>query len=536
MRNRDRRWWGLAVCGLLGCSGLADGEDGPAPSLGACSLDADCPAGLLCAAPVCVRPDDGLPPEIPDPIPAGRPAVSPNHLFVLAPDADAVLALTAETLEVTRIPLEGPPLAVAALADRDAAVVLGARWVALVEVGADGPRVRSAALARRYARVTLAPDGAWAGLSAPADEAADGIVALLDLAALAADEPAPLRELAVGFRPTDLLFRNLAGTTVGVSVVAKDAVTHLDLRLADARAARLLLPDAFREVFGRRVLAPPGEGPLVLSSPTAPVLGLVDVATGTVSTVALGGVATDVALTPDGRRVVVALRGERSLLVAPLPEVATTTAALARYPVASTRPGLVTLTPDGETALVYSRVDDSERLAAIDLRTGAERAFDRLQKQVRDVVVGPQGRSAVVVHQADPDSGAADPIERAVDQAEGYALLDLESGFAQLVRTGTRAPSRVVFGASGDFAAVTVVDPQQGLHRIDVLDFATLVTESLPLPSRPRHAGVLPGSERVWVAQDHAAGRLGVVDLPTASQRTLSGLLLDAALEEGADR
>ena len=196
-------------------------------------------------------------------------------------------------------------------------------------------------------------------------------------------------------------------------------------------------------------------------------------------------------------------------------------------------PGQVALAPDGSSAVLFSNAAATESLAIFTPADGSFRLFDGLEKRVRSVVLGVDGTRALVVHRADPDSTAADLYERSVDRAEGYSVIDLERGLAQLKLTGTLLPQEVVFATGDRYAGVTLRDHVSKSFALDIVDLETLVTESLQLASRPEFAGALPAAipdqlHRIWVTQEHPAGRIGIVRLDARTIRTITGFELES--------
>ncbi len=543
MRNHDI--WLFALLLSLpwaGCSGDEALRSGAVPEdrAGACGLDADCPTGLICQAPVCVSPEDMLPPDQEEARLVGRPAASRTRLFTLATDQAALLVLHPDSLRLEAVPVPAGREALVVVPDREVALVLSGAARALTWVDMEGGTdVKILRLARRFHTLSVSSDGAWAVLWTPsgtvAEDGAEGLVALIDLDALSQGEPA-LVEIAAGFRHTDVHFVHDGSRAVQAVIIAKASATVVRLdSLSDPgyRPQRLVLPPAFAEVIGREVVATPGSDVLLMRSLGAPALGVFSVFSSTVAAVSLPGLATDLDLSADGRLAVVALRGRGQVGLLPLPEVLTATEAVRYIDVPAVSPGQVELSLDGLHAAVFSAQDGSERFGWLSLGSGELTVYDQIDKQVRSIVLSPDGLGAMVLHQADPDSSAADLYERAVDQDEGYSLVDLTSGFAQLKRTGAAPAVEVAFGASGRWAAVTVLDEVSGDHRVEAADLSTLIVHSLSLASAPRFLGALPSSEQVWITQVHPAGRISVFDLQSERLQTLTGFQLNAEIVSG---
>ncbi|MDF1562307.1 MAG: hypothetical protein P1V51_04645 [Deltaproteobacteria bacterium] len=536
---------GVAACGAgdaLGGGEYDQGADGGANFEGLeCSTDLDCPAGLVCQTEHCVSPSDGRPPEVEETRSFLAPAASADHVFVLSPSESTVAVIDAQSLAIETVPLPEEPLALALLDASETLVVLSGRGEALsvVEPTLDPPRLLSQPVGRRFPALSLSPDGAWALLWTPdghaIDAGAEGIVSLVDVDALAAGSPAPVLERAAGRRHTDVFFRREGLAFVEAVVVGSEEVAIIDLvdPAASPLPVRLPLPDDYTDLFSREVVPVAGGATLLVRSFTSPDLLILDIAGRTTTTLTLPAVPTDLDVSADGGLAVVALRAIGEVAWLPLPAGLTDPGLLQRAAITEVPPGQVTLAEDASFLVAFTTSEPSEALAWVELATGQVSVFDRLQKWVRTVGIAPGGGRAIVLHRPDPDSTVADPYEREVDLDEGYSLVDLAGPFAQLKRTAGIPPRTMVFTPDGLHAGVTLRDGNRG--RIDAVDLETLVTDTLPLASGPQFSGALPagaaGADRMWVTQDHAAGRISFVSLAERVVRTVTGYDLNAEIE-----
>jgi hypothetical protein len=248
-------------------------------------------------------------------------------------------------------------------------------------------------------------------------------------------------------------------------------------------------------------------------------------------------VATDLDLSADGTLAVAALRSTSQVTWFPVPEALTDPSLFQTAPVAGVIPGQVELAPDASFAVLFSTTEDSETLGLLDFAAPAPavEALGWLQKWIRSVGLAPDGRTAVVIHRPNPNSTVSDAYEREVDKDEGYSVLDLSQGIAQLKRTLGVPPREVVFTPDGLHAAVTLRDDDRRRFEVDAIDLTTLVTDTLALASAPEFAGTMPAGtarpDRIWVTQVHPAGRIGFIDLADRAIRTATGYELNADIE-----
>ncbi len=544
MRGRDIGLWPWLIClAGVGCGGYdqaifsGGADEGGVPR---CESNRDCPAGLICRDQVCVSPEDLLPPDVETSRVVGRPVASSVRLFTLATDAHALLVLDPSSLALESVPVPSGPEALAVIPGQEVALVLSgeARALTLVDLNAD-LRVETVRLPRRYRELSVSPDGNWAVLWTPdgvaPEDGAEGLISLVNLDALSRGQAEPI-EIAAGFRHTDVHFVVDGVVATAAVVLSKSAATVVrfeQLRTPGYRPQRILLPSPFAEVIGREVAAVPGADVLLLTSLGTQALAIVDVASSTVSQFPLPGRASDIDLAPGGQYAVLALRGQGQVGILPMQDILSSTDSLRLIDVPGLVPGQIEVSSDGGHAAVFSTQDGSERFAWLDLQSGELVIMDQIDKEVQSIALSPDGTGALVVHKANPDSTIADDYERAVDQDEGYSLVELQSGFAQLKRTASAAPVEVAFGASGQFAALTIRNELDGEYHVEVADFSSLIVHSLELASSPQFMGALPESEKVWVTQLHPAGRISVVDLDTRRLQTLTGFQLNSEIISG---
>jgi hypothetical protein len=539
----------------LGCAADSMGAPRAAgdEASGQCFQDRDCGAGLLCRDFKCVA-SDGLPPEQEVPHTFLRPAASAHAVFALSPEGNSLALIDPATLAIEALVMPAEPLGLAVVPGADAAVVASraGKALTLVQVANGHATLRTQRTPRRFGAVALSPDGRWALLWTPdgqlPDAGAEGIIALVDVDALAAGAPVPAVELAAGRRHTNVFFRAEGGVATEAVVVGKSEIAVVDLLASplDGLPHRVALPAAYTELSTREAVAPPSGDYVLVRSLATHDLGVFDVKHRLFSTLTLPAAPTDLDIDETGTVAIAVLRETSQVAWFPLP-AALTNPALVRTVDASlpghdcaagvdpclVAPGQAVLSPDGTLAAVFTNARASETFGTLSLATGAFRVFDGLEKLVRDIGLSPDGRSAVVLHRPEAGSTVADAYERQVDQSEGYSLVDLSAGLAQLKLTDDVPPLEFVFARDGSHAAVTLRSDVKRTYRIDALDLRTLVVSTLDLASAPQFTGALgsdAGDARVWVTQAHPAGRISFVDLSARTVRTATGYELNAEI------
>lgn len=547
------RLWVLALgASLAGCASNdanvaeKDWGDYHGPDAGSastfCSSAKDCPTGFTCEQNACRAPEV----EKDDTVSNRPPAASPHYVYVLNPSADAVARVDPATLAIEAIPVPARPQDLVALSSEDVAIALSVDDPALtiIESGSLPSRSVHVPLARRAERLAVSPDGAWAVAfadpKAPLPDGAGGLVTLVDLkAARAGAGTKACYDRSAGFRVTDVLFRTVGGKATWGYVVAKETITLLDLAnpAADVLPRQVRLPAAMAaDVKSREVVATPDGAHVMLRSTVTPELAWFDGAS--LRTVPLPEVATDLDLVADGTTAIAALRAAGKLALLRIPEdlvdptlaqLVTVTGGVGQVVVPQAAPA------SGNYALAWSNAGSDEFFVRVDLPAGTATVFP-LQKRVDAIALAHDGSAAVVLHRADPASAVADEYERAVDQAQGYTVYDAKTGYLQLKTTGTALPGPFAFSPAGGYLGVALRHEAEKRYLLDVVDLRSLVPTALTLASAPLFLGPVPPAagaslHRIFVSQDHPAGRISVVALDTRQQRTATGFTLNSEIE-----
>lgn len=536
-----------------GDDALSLGRESGSPAPSACFQDSDCGSALRCLDFRCVA-GDGLPPEQEDTRTFLRPAASVRHVFVLSPESDSVAVIDPTTLAIEAVLVPDEPFDLAVAPGQDAAIILSRQGaaVSVLSMTPAGPRLHTQRTARKYPAVDVSPDGRWAILWTPdgnvPDAGAEGIVAVVDIAAIAAGAPAAILERAAGRRHTHVFFRQSGAASADAVLVGKEEIAVIDLRDAASEPVpdRVALPAQYTETTAREAVAPPDGSVVMVRSIAFNEVAIFDVASRTLGRLALSGPPSDLDLSEDGRLAVAALRESSEVVWFPVPAALTNPSLIrtARVvlpahgcPVSvpcSAAPGQVVIAPGGLAAALFTNARATESLGWLDLATGGLTVFAGLEKVVDTLGIARDGFTAVVLHRPEPGSTVADTYERSVDQAQGYSVVDLRRGIAQLKLTGDVPPLEFVFSADGRHAGVTLRDDARRIFRIDAIDLSTLITTTLSLASAPQYAGPFAGGARdprVWVTQKHPAGRISFVDLAARAVRTATGYELNADIE-----
>ncbi len=505
-----------------------------------CTATAQCAPGFTCDNGTCVAPEQ----ESNRGLGEAPPVATPRYVYALNPTAASVARIDPTSLQIEAVPVGPRPVGLAALPLEDAAVVLSLDdgSLSVIDSTTLPSKVTRVSLHRQYARLTVSPDGkfavAWPDPNSAPASGAEGIFALVDLTKVRNNTSGSVQERAGGYRITDVIFRTVASVTTQLHVFAKSTVSTFDLVTGAALPARLPLPASMSaDVQSREVVASDDGRIIMLRSTVAPELASFD---GTrLDTVPLPEIATDLDLVPDGTAAVAALRSSSSVAYIEVPADLVTPSGIDTIPLDGGVVGQVALPPQmpssGMFALVYSTVTDAESFARIDLPSGVVTQY-ALEKKVDEIALSPDGKSALIIHQADPNTMARDAYEAAVDRDQGFSVFDVGSGFWQLQRTGTTKPTRYAFSPAGGFVGVALRDDALKKFQLMAVNLTSLVSTTLPLASTPLFMGNVPPAagvtpHRVFVSQDHPAGRISVIQLDSGQVRTATGFTLNGEIE-----
>ncbi len=480
---------------------------------------------------------DGLPPEVESTVSLPTPAAGESHVFIPSQLLDVLVRIHGESLAVTLLDTGLDPVAVARVDADDTVSVLavnaGSDDVSLFrDAEAEAPSAAEIAdLPTPANQLALCPDHRFAVTwRAPGPMDALGTGSLQDVSLVRLD-PLGVVSIGVGFRPSKVEY---FGTGAFV--------------LSDSGVSRIELDDDFEPRFAPAVAvsADPLENPrdrevVLLDASTAavrtfgePMVRFVALADGAFREVTLEGAPTDLDVTLGGAEVLAVLRDRRELVrLANDESVAPVTLSLGDLPA-----GQAEVDEAGGRAVAFtSVVTDSkgeltkagnEWLVVVDLEGGAEPRVVPLVKGVAAVVVSPDGRRAVVLHDRRTHVGAEEPIDRVdaqVDAAPGFSVVDLDSGYAKLELPGAD-PLGVALRDGR--ALVLVPEGASPGGALDV-DLQALSVRRVELGSPPTLAiGV---GSRTAILQEHPAGRVTFLDHDSGATETVTGFQLNSKIK-----
>ncbi|MBI5611419.1 MAG: hypothetical protein HY902_21280 [Deltaproteobacteria bacterium] len=477
--------------------------------------------------------DTNKPPEKEPEADFGAPEGSPNFVYIPAAGTDRIVRVAGATLQVTLIEVSSQPTVLKVVPGQDAAVVLhrGADEAAVIWSSGAGDTVQTVPVLAHCNALAIDPTGQYAVIwyNHAAAKTGDpvGSFQAMSVIKLGASGSSAL-SVSVGFRPQAVQF-----TADGqkAMVVTDDGVSVLELAKLSDGAIVTAIPLATKPLakIDREVLITDDGQWAVMREAGLAQLTLVHLPSKTIALAPLGATPTDVDLIPAGKAALAVLRDAGQVAMIPLPDGATQTFAVQVAEMGDLVAGLARVTDDGKTALLYTSLAGVEQVATLDIKTGVV-APVAIRKTVDNVLLVPGTRKALLLHKPGPGPGYDDPTEKFVDDAQGYTLFDLDTGYTKLVLTPVH-PLQVAPALTPAKARLLLPDPAGVNHLVQEADLTSFQTADTQLGSAPQHARFLTKAGLLAVTQDHPSGRITFIDAKTGTAKTVTGYELNGKVK-----
>ena len=477
-----------------------------------------------------------------------QPAVTRDFVVVANRDQGALTKIqsSGSLSKVTSVEIGGRPTEVFAVGDTNRIVAFGRGEgsFAVVDLGGAGEtdRVRRLPVLDNCNQITVSPDGLRAVLwydnaAARAGEAMGPLseVALLDLSA---DGAAPVT-IGVGVNVRQVSFaadgsRAVVVSDDGASVLVIDEVTSNrsvpPIPLSDDGVAGQLGAD--RDVFVTEAA-----DFAVVRRAGIDGLGIVNLETGAVRTVATGELLTDIELLGPSRELALLSPSRGAVGFVALEAAGLGSGSgegsgdgvdWVELPVGTA--GF--LVPSADGARVFATGGDvgDNLLASIAVDTHAVASFN-LRKNTRSLLNSSNGRYLLVVHgRAAGRPVAGEPEEELVAKSSAVSVVDLEQGTAKLILLPAD-PGAVALNRDESQVLFTVSDESLGVRSARWIAFDSFAVQSVDFTRQPTDLGALPGSDWMFVTQSHPQGRISFLNLSTGAMREVTGFSLNAFIE-----
>jgi hypothetical protein len=371
-------------------------------------------------------------------------------------------------------------------------------------------------------------------------------VAVLDLTA----SPPSSTILTVGYRPVQLAFSGdeshaFAVTQDGISVVdlvdgAQPAVTQ-NFPLAapvtpasdDAGASA---PDASSGAAGEDAASPStgstapdvsftpdGSYALIRNDGLANIT-IVTLADGTLTTVPLASVPTDLSISPTGTFALAVLRDSSTVVSLPIPGIVSDPTSFTSTVITGQTVGRAIVTAKGDTALLFTTAAPIDALSVLTFAPSPTFRVVPLHAPVLAVFPTGDGQNAIVLHQP-PASGST--VKGA------FSVVPIGTDLPALIVGVPAAPTAVALDPAGDRALISIRDDPSSTYGMYLAMMPSLDVLPYTLASPPIAVGIAAQASRGYVAQDYVEGRITFVDLDAGDVRTISGFDLGAGIVTG---
>jgi len=529
---------GVIAVALAGC-GAADSGSGSGASGGWSAFEGSGGAAPGSAdagsAGGAAKTDAGaaLPPEKEPEGDFGAPEGSPNFVYIPATGDDQLVRIAGGSLKVSLVEVSAQPSVVKVVPGQDAALVLhkGADELAIVRSTDQGDVVTTVTVLPHCNALAVDPVGkhaiAWYDHARAHSGDPVGSFQGLSLVRLQPGKDEALG-VSTGFRPRAVAF-TADGSKALIVTEADVNVIELATAKQGEFAARVPVTLSPLAKVEREVLTTDDGVWAVVREAGKSSLAMVHLPSKKIVEVALPAPPTDLDLVPGGKYAIAVLRDAGQVARLDLPAVATSTFAVSAAPMGDLVAGLARVTDDGKTAVLYTSVSGVEVVATLDVASGM--VLPVAIKKTVDAVLPVAGtRKAVLVHRPVAGPGYDDPTEKFIDDANGYTLFDLDSGYTKLVLTPVR-PAEIAFSAAPAKAWLLLPDPAGVGHAVQSADLTTFLTTDHALGSKPEHARALAKAGVVAVTQTHPSGRVTFLDGTTGAAKTVTGYQLNGKVK-----
>ena len=518
-----------------------------APPLG-CLSSNECPAGQICGdfgrceLPPS-GPDGGVPPPPEVEYEFGAPISSERYIYVAMTAQDELARIDGTSLAVTSTGVGKSPRVVHAIPHSDGAVVLDSfnGTATIVRPNGLADTIKVLGTLKNLNRLDVDPSGRYAVIwfdltKQLMDGGIGGVGSFQDVTVIAL-APGLERavDLTVGFRPREVQF-DANGTRA--YVITQDGVSVIDLGYATTHGPSIVPPipvsdPAFPPESVEVKIVATGTYAAVrqIGDSTLRIVDVGGTQLGQMWPITLGSPATDIDLSPDGRRVFAMQREAKRLSVVDVPGDAFNPSGVETVNLSTAAVGSFVVSQDGRRALLFTNATIDERISMIKLdQPGYPTVTWPLKKSVRAVGISPDGTSAIIINaKMAGDPVTSSTVDEYIDRSYGYTLLDLATGFGKLQITPVD-PGPFTYAPDGSKAYVALDggDAVTATRALQVVTTQTGVVITKQLGSPPSEVGILPGAGEAFTAQRHPLGRVTFVDLTTDTVRTITGFDLNS--------
>ena len=459
------------------------------------------------------------------------PEGSGRYVFIADTAHDAVAVVDSETLLIEVVEVGARPTQLVALGeDSEAAVInLDSDDVSILRVGEDGAAAATDVDVRPDTNAIVGSDGGaylvayydarfaeWSGPPGTDQE-------ITVIVTAAGEELA--YHMTVGMHPQRVLFN---ADATRAFVINQEGINVIDLEALDTVGIPPLVemfdPVAVDPETWEIAIDPGGQTALGYYQGGADVMTASLDGPDDVRTYTLHGPPTDLDISPDGAFGMFVLREQSEIALFDLPLPADPLADPFTYvSVGELVCGVATIAPDGDTVLLYTTTggdDQDQRVLTAMTRSGETWELESalLERKIKTVAASPDSGTVVAMHQEIAAGYGEQPFAYSL-----VRLPELQKKFQQVAVE----PGQLLLTPDGDYGFTLLRDDDNGLKETQIMDLSTFIVDALALGSPPTALGYASGTNSVFIAQDHPAGRMTFIDLDDMSVQTVTGYALN---------
>ena len=500
----------------------------------------DCNPGEYCnefnrCVPVREGPDGGIiePPEVEEEF--TPPASGERYVYVALTEGDMVARVDSVNLDVTTIEVGGRPTILRTAPGRDLAVVINSSSdsVSIIRTEDGADTVKTLNTPPHYNRLAIDPEGEYAVAHFELEQPdMQGIGSFQDVSVIRLEKGREaVFNVSVGFRPRQVVFSPDGDM---VYVITEDGISVLDLQGMNAGFVAPTVPvsfDPLGEGMPSEVLIGPDGLYAFARWSNIPMVRAIDMLTWELIDTPLSAPPTDIDLSPEGQRLVAVSRSVSEVAVMEVPDDIGDASALLLIDCSPSIVGSSIILPGGEEALVYTNAYNDKSIHLLNLLTGEKRSA-LLRKGIRNLSISPDGSTALVLHNKIPgDPQPGDDFETQLDKRFGFSLLRVDNLFAKLQITEAD-PGSFAYMPNSEAAYLILADPWIALRSVLELNLINFIVSEYTVSSHPEEIGVVPGTQRLYVSQDHPMGRISFINTINGEMRTVTGFRLNSQITE----
>lgn len=477
--------------------------------------------------------DDGYPPELEEQANYMAPQGSGQYVFIADENHDAVVVVDSQTLAIKVVEVGSRPTHLVPLSDKEdgrvAVINLDSDDVTILQVNSlDDIKVIDLPIRPDTNALVPSSDGQYViAFHDPAFTAESGAPRTDQEITVLSLKPGAERSvhMSVGMHPWQVTYNE---KITRAFIVNEEGINIIDLENLDAAGIPPIVSPfeggTYDSTTADIEITPDGWIAFARKTESNQLIAAALDGTGEMRTYVLPTVPTDLDIAKDGSFGVLVLRSlsQVALFELPLPADEQENP-FSIIDLGGKVAGIATVSDDGNNIVLHTttagETEDKKRLTLLSRQADSWQVRSTvLERTVRAVATGTKSNVAVVMHQrVNPTAGQL-PYSYSIITIPG-----LQSKFQQI----SVEPGQLLFTPDGEFGYLLL----EQVNRTDIIDFKSFIVDTLQLGSPPTAAGFAAATDKVFIAQDHPAGRMTFVGVHDGSVKTVTGYNLNDEIE-----